>query len=154
MKLIGLECGVNFEYALIKEFNIDNKEEGNNFNSETSKNVYSARLWAKNPSDKKEGLPPHKRIRYILSVPEQVLLELNVNNPDEFKRLYEISNKIPTPWGCWNREIKDTYRVKDGFDIDGKMRFVNLPFILTKECVFSKDHPNDRSCIGCKNINS
>lgn len=134
--VIGLECGVNMEYPVIATF-ID-------YNNP----LYQARLWGKTPSDQVFGVKPHKRIRHLALVSESVCkkeysaLVLSVYNSD---------NKIPIPWGCWNERTRDSYKVKDGFDETGVMKFKMIKHILSIECQHTKEFPNDPACVDCVN---
>jgi hypothetical protein len=133
---VGLECGVNMEHPVIAMFS--------NYHNP----LYQAKVWGKNPSDQVFGIKPHKRIRHLALVPESVV---KGEYSDLVLAVYNSDNKIPTPWGCWNRYMNTSYKVKDGFDDRGIMKFKTIDHVLSRDCKHTKDFPNDSACIDCVN---
>lgn len=55
--------------------------------------------------------------------------------------------------GCFDREFKETVRVKDGFDDDGRMVFKEIPFPMSTDCKYDKQGV-DAGCHGCSHTNN
>lgn len=133
--LIGLECGVNREYPVMVAFSDHNNP------------VYQAKLWGKEPSLQVDGVKPHKRLRHIALVPSTAL---EGNDSELIEAVYNSTNKLTIPWGCWNRDMDTGYLVKNGYDHTGTMRFIRIPHVLSIDCKHSKENPSDPACVGCK----
>lgn len=53
--------------------------------------------------------------------------------------------------GCYNRlPLKETLMVQDGWTNDGKKIMVEIPFLMNKNCQYTREHYADESCSGCK----
>lgn len=51
--------------------------------------------------------------------------------------------------GCHNRKpFKDTLMVKDGFTEDGRQKFKDVPFVMSRDCQY--DNRKDPMCRRCK----
>lgn len=64
--------------------------------------------------------------------------------------------------GCFNKPIGKPYIVQDGWDIKEEKSVIfntnkiiktpiwkSIDFVLTKECVYSREHTQDPKCEGC-----
>jgi len=53
-------------------------------------------------------------------------------------------------YGCYNRPpLHETLEVQEGWTEDGKRIMKTIPFVMSMECEYRKDH-NDPKCGGCK----
>jgi hypothetical protein len=135
----GLEIGDNRQVPLIFNFS---KE----CSYDSALALYKAREWAKvapvytrdNPLFR--GIEPHKRFKHI---------SILDNEDIDYISILNSTNKIEVPYGCWNRYIKEELCIKNGYDVDGKMTFKYIPNVMSTDCAYTKENPDDPRCSKC-----
>jgi hypothetical protein len=53
-------------------------------------------------------------------------------------------------WGCYNRELKSSYQVQDGWTTDGRRVMREHNFVNSVNCVYAKATLTDPKCGNCK----
>ncbi len=53
-------------------------------------------------------------------------------------------------WGCYNKEVKSSYQVQDGWTLDGRRIMKDYVSVNSVNCKYTKENSADLKCGDCK----